>query len=55
MHMHINVHVRTRRSFFLQVADVLEQHKTELMKLKYKFPIGKLMGLFRHTCVELAR
>ncbi|CAI8005215.1 Glutamine--tRNA ligase [Geodia barretti] len=30
-----------------QVSDLLEHHKSELMKLKYKFPVGKLMGEMR--------
>ena len=34
-----------------QVSDLLEHHKSELMKLKYKFPVGKLMGKLCTYCM----
>ena len=30
----------------------MEQHKPELLKLKYKFPVGKLMGRYASHRIE---
>ena len=34
-----------------QVSDLLEHHKSELLKLTYKFPVGKLMGMLCTYCM----